>query len=393
MTLVLLVDTLRTGSLALLLTLLRASVEATIVAGVVWGLCRTVPTLPAAVRVWLWWLVSLKLVVGLMPVPAVPLEWLPPALATWTVSRTEVAPSLHVSRTLPLTTTPRASVLVVPGSREAAPVSIPYASFWPLALVLGWLALSGLQALQLWRALGNARHLRRHAEPAPARVVSRAAQLVRAFALPVMPKVLASRLTAVPLITGTVRPAILLPAASHALLSRTELDLVLGHELAHVRRGDLVWGWVPAIASRLFFFHPLARLAGREYLAAREEACDAEVLQTLDAAPADYGQLLVKLGVATTDDVLAAAGSSPTFEMLKRRLIMLDRSRTPASRWWWTLAGATAVLLPLTLAAQPVPPCPRCRRFPRCRPLLMRHTSPLFRRRRPRLRLRPPTPT
>ncbi len=224
--------------------------------------------------------------------------------------------------------------------------------------MLGWLALAGLQALQLWRALGNARHLRRHAEPAPARVVSRAAQLVRAFALPVMPKVLASRLTAVPLITGTVRPAILLPAASHALLSRTELDLVLGHELAHVRRGDLVWGWVPAIASRLFFFHPLARLAVREYLAAREEACDAEVLQTLDAAPADYGQLLVKLGVATTDDVLAAAGSSPTFEMLKRRLIMLDRSRTPASRWWWTLAGATAVLLPLTLAAQPVPPVP-----------------------------------
>ena len=97
-------------------------------------------------------------------------------------------------------------------------------------------------------------------------------------------------------------------------------------------------------------------MAAREYLAAREEACDAEVLQTLDAAPADYGQLLVKLGVATTDDVLAAAGSSPTFAMLKRRLIMLDRSRTPASRWWWTLAGATAVLVPLTLVAQPAPP-------------------------------------
>ena len=94
MTLVLLVDTLRTGSLALLLTLLRASVEAAIVAGVVWGLCRAVPTLPAAVRVWLWWLVSLKLVVGLMPVPAVPLPWLPPTLATWTAPRTQTAPPL-----------------------------------------------------------------------------------------------------------------------------------------------------------------------------------------------------------------------------------------------------------------------------------------------------------
>ena len=125
MTLVLLVDTLRTGSLALLLTLLRASVEAAIVAGVVWGLCRAVPTLPAAVRTWLWWLVSLKLVLGLMPVPAVPLPWLPQSMATWTAPRTESAPPASLPRALPRTTAPRASTLVLPAPRETAPGQHP----------------------------------------------------------------------------------------------------------------------------------------------------------------------------------------------------------------------------------------------------------------------------
>lgn len=358
MTLVLLLDSLRTESLVLLGTLLRASLEATVVVGLVWGLCKATPTLPAAVRAWLWWLVSLKLVLGLLPLPAVALPWLPTTGLTWAApSRVESAPMT----TLPGPTATRTVVDVersVPVATSPQPVTIPYETLWPIALLALWVVAAIVQAAGLMRALRAARYLRRHAEPAAPGIVGRAAQLVRMFALPVMPRVLASRLSVVPLLTGVFRPAILLPVASTEALSRAELDLVLGHELAHVRRGDLVWGWIPAIAARLFFFHPLARLAVREYLAAREEACDAEVLQTLDAAPADYGRLLVKLGVATTDDVLAAAGSSPTFDILKRRLIMLDRSRTPASRWWWTIAGATAVLVPLTLVAQPVPPTP-----------------------------------
>ena len=353
MTLVLLVEALRSGSLVVLGTLLRASLEAAVVAAIVWGVCRAVPRLPAAVRVWLWWLVSVKLLLGLAPLPGVPLPVLPTAMLTWNTpgaTRDVVIPTVSPTGTTRTVSAPAATPV------DVQPVSIPYASLWPLLLVIAWCGITAVHALGLARALGNARHLRRHAEPAHATVITRLAQLVRAFGSPVMPGVFASRLTSVPLLTGIVRPAILLPAASTPALSRTELDLVLGHELAHVRRGDLAWGWVPAIASRVFFFDPLARFAAREYLAAREEACDAEVLQTLDAAPAEYGQLLVKLGVATTDDVLAAAGSSPTFAMLKRRLIMLDRSRTPASRWWWTLAGAMAVLLPLTLVAQPAPP-------------------------------------
>lgn len=383
MTLVLLADALRTGSLAILATVLQASLEAAAVATGVFVICRAMPALPARVRVWMWWLVCAKLLVGVLPVPSVPLALMPPPIAVWGAGvaaddgrmprqpppvaahppgRFQAEPQTQGQAKGQTRGQPQGEApLETPRQAHSAaadltPITIPYSALWPTLLVCAWLGVIALHAAGLVRALGRVRYLRRHTEPAPAAVVMRLAQLVRAFRLAVRPGVFASRLTAVPLLTGIFRPTILLPAATQSGLSRNELDLVLGHELAHVRRGDLVWGWVPVIAGRLFFFHPLARLAAREYLAAREEACDAEVLQTVDVEPAEYGRLLVKIGVATTDDVLAAAGSSPTFAMLKRRLIMLDCSRTPASRWWWTLAGATAVLLPLTLVAQPVVP-------------------------------------
>lgn len=359
MTLAFLADLLRSGSLDLLATVTRASLEGAALALLVGLTCRLVPVLPAAVRAWLWWLVCLKLLVGLLPVPIVPVAWLPHATPTWTpaaqvqfVPLPEAAPPASTSdgATSPhdvATATPAA------GTTPAA-ATIPYASLWPVVLCVLWLSALIAHGRGFLCALRATRDLLRRAEPAPAVVARRLISLVHRFALPVVPEVLASRLAAGPMLTGVLRPSIVLPASAPDTLSRAELDLVLAHELAHVRRGDLVWGWVPAVAARVFFFHPLARLATREYLAAREEACDAEVLQTLDAEPSDYGRLLVKLGVAPSDDVLAAAGASPSFTALKRRLIMLDRARTGSSRWWWTLAGATAVLVPLTLVAQPV---------------------------------------
>ena len=79
-----------------------------------------------------------------------------------------------------------------------------------------------------------------------------------------------------PLVLGLLDARIVLPAAP--LPSADELELALAHELLHLRQRDLLWGLVPAAAERLFFFHPLVRLAAREYTLAVESACDREVL-------------------------------------------------------------------------------------------------------------------
>ncbi len=159
-----------------------------------------------------------------------------------------------------------------------------------------------------------------------------------------------------PMIVGLLRPAILLPAGRFQTLSIAAQRMAICHELVHLRRGDLWLGCVPALAERLFFFHPLAILAAREYLLAREAACDRAVLRLLDAAPQDYGRLLLALGVSPMRAGLAAAGSSRSFSTLKRRIAMLGhRSPSSMSRvGGWLLAGAAVcALVPIQLTARP----------------------------------------
>jgi hypothetical protein len=153
---------------------------------------------------------------------------------------------------------------------------------------------------------------------------------------------------------GALHPAILLPAAARGGWTGDELRMALSHEMAHVRRRDLLWGWIPLVADSLFFFHPLARIAAREYLVAREAACDAEALETAQASPDDYGRLLVRLGIDKSGCALAAGGASGSRSVLARRLEMLVRSPRRLSRpGQLALAGfAVLALLPLELTAR-----------------------------------------
>ena len=68
-------------------------------------------------------------------------------------------------------------------------------------------------------------------------------------------------------------------------MNNDELKPVIAHELAHLKRGDLLWGLIASIAQGLFFFHPLIRLIRREYTLAQEMACDAVSMEVLGSGP------------------------------------------------------------------------------------------------------------
>jgi Zn-dependent protease with chaperone function len=153
-----------------------------------------------------------------------------------------------------------------------------------------------------------------------------AARLARVLQLRRTPEVRLSDHVLAPQVIGLRRPRVLLPSALIDTLSLDEQRMTLCHELMHVRRRDLALGWIPAIAERLFFFHPLARLAGSEYRLAREAACDAAVLATLHVETQAYARLLLRLGLAGSTPGLSVAGASPSSSSLKRRLVMLHRA-------------------------------------------------------------------
>ena len=73
------------------------------------------------------------------------------------------------------------------------------------------------------------------------------------------------------------------------------LDLVLLHELAHLRRGDLYWGWTIELARTIYFFHPLVYWVTYCLHLERELACDQVAMSVSGHAAGDYAQTLVRV--------------------------------------------------------------------------------------------------
>ena len=343
----------------LLIRLAWTSAQAVLLIGALWLLGRWMPRLSPAIRCMLWWILSVQLIVGLVASTPVELPLLsppsPPASISATASQqaTAIAPSDEATTpsevaapSLPTVSTMTTAQTTTPAPMPTHP--FPWRSFMVSLWLVGLLAQLFLVARQ-WR---KTRQLLRESTPLhDATLQAACAEQARMLDLRQCPQLRVSHAITSPQVTGLWRPTVLLPA--NEVLTPEESSMALAHELAHLRRGDLWLGWAPAIAQRLFFFHPLVAWAMREYALHREAACDAQVLQQHRAAPQDYGRLLLRLGIAQPMHS-GLAGASPTFQNLKRRLIMLQQNTNAMSRtrgWVLVALVALAGVLPYRVTA------------------------------------------
>lgn len=281
-----------------LLRLAATSVQTALLVALAWALTRALPRMPASTQCWLWWLVGVQALAGLFCAP-VELPWLP-AVA--------VAPAIG----------PGVPAAASPPYMPAGAAGIGWAQGL-LALWLAGVAVMLSRSVQAWRA---SRRLVRDARPAEPALSAALAMAAEAHGLRHAPQLRVSAAVTSPQLVGPWRPVLLLPADG---IEADALDMALTHELAHLQRRDLWWGAVPVLARHLFFFNPLLHLAVREYGIAREAACDAAVVAGHRRSRRDYGQLLLRLGVAPHSSA-GLASASPTFRSLKRRLAMLQHS-------------------------------------------------------------------
>ena len=345
--------------------LLQTAVQGSVAVLVVWAICRAIPRLPASAKCALWWVASAKLLVSLAAIEPVGLTILPPNMLTPApvvspLSGTQ-AETLRVhcgagpcsgdgaiDRTLP----------AAPGDTRSggAPISalVPARDAILAAIVAMWLV--GAAAALAW-LLVRARNARRvviESTPASPRVQAMAETLAAGLGIR-LPDIRVSAGVQSPQALGAFRTTVLLPEERFEMLTAAEQQMALCHELVHVKRGDLWLAWLPALAERICFFNPLAHVAAREYLLAREAACDADVLRALDASPQAYGRLLLALGIGYPEG-LAAAGASRSVTTLTRRLSMLAFAQSEPARArrlaWTIVAVAACTLLPLRLAAR-----------------------------------------
>lgn len=107
-----------------------------------------------------------------------------------------------------------------------------------------------------------------------------------------------SALVEVPTVIGWLRPVILVPASALTGLSAPQLEALLAHELAHIRRHDYLVNLLQSVAETVLFYHPAVWWLSKRVRTEREHACD-------------------DLAVRATGDVLVYARALITLETLR----------------------------------------------------------------------------
>jgi beta-lactamase regulating signal transducer with metallopeptidase domain len=232
-----------------------------------------------------------------------------------------------------------------------------------LATLLPWidgLWLIGVFALSI-RSLGGWWYLRRlrlaSTIEAPTSVI---AAFQRISTILGLSRAVTLRLSAAidsPMTMGTLRAIVLLPLSAVTLLGPEELEVVLAHELAHVRRADFFWNILQTIAETLFFFHPAVWWLSARIRHERELCCDDLALK-ICPNPIVYAHALVHLEEQRSRHLrfaMALDGHQSHATLLTRiaRILGEPMTRIPSRRLRpFSLAAACAGLLVLAL---PVP--------------------------------------
>ena len=129
--------------------------------------------------------------------------------------------------------------------------------------------------------------LRRDGRPSCRRLAYR-------LGLPAAAHVVESALVDVPTVVGWLRPAILLPIAALASLTPAQVEAILAHELAHIRRHDYAVNVLQTIAETLLFYHPAVWWISKRIRVEREHCCD-DIAVAICGDPLGYAQALAEL--------------------------------------------------------------------------------------------------
>lgn len=126
---------------------------------------------------------------------------------------------------------------------------------------------------------------------------------------------------AAPILVGIFRPLILLPAAALAGWDSGQLEMVLLHELAHVRRFDNLVNLIQRITESLLFFHPMVWIVSGWVRREREHCCD-ELVVARTQQPRAYAEILIHFAdqVPTSPFALARTVSSMAERSLVARI-------------------------------------------------------------------------
>ncbi len=272
----------------------------------------------------------------------------PPSTAPSTVMTTEASSDIGGAAT-PADTAPPPS-LESPWYAQAASWLRPLLPWMVLGWGLGVLVFSVRLAGGAWRV----RRLRRTGTAVSDEWQVRLRRLADQLGLP--PSISLRRSPAVdsPMVTGWWRPVVLVPTGLLTGLPPDQVEALLLHELAHIRRHDVLVGRLQAVVEVLLFFHPATWWISRQVRREREACCDDLAVQA-GAERTTYARALTTLAeraVTESSSVWAPAAASGSLLARIRRLLDPSAS-SPKGMPRLSMAAAVLFLVgvPVGLAA------------------------------------------
>lgn len=309
---------------------------------------------------WLWQTALIVLVVGLA---LAPLRWMSAAMryAVWGITLALVLAMPLLALFEPESSPWRASAVVGGGALDAPrafalpllPELPAWVTFVALCLWIEWVAFSAVRLARAGSALADTRRACRSFPDDRARRLPLWQRLGRG-GRPVT-LALSSRVRGAAVL-GVRRPIIAISPALASELTDEELDQVIVHELAHVRRRDDLAALGQALVDVVAGFHPAVRAVQARLHREREMACDDWVVRATGSAKR-YATCLTRVAMAQGPGVelLAPAALAPA-QLTLRIMRLLDRrcSRGRASHMGLMSAVTALVALALVVGAYPL---------------------------------------
>ncbi len=158
----------------------------------------------------------------------------------------------------------------------------------------------------------------------------------------------------IPMVIGILKPVILIPATVLSGLSAEQLEIIIAHELAHLKRYDFTLNILQSFVEIVFFYHPAFWFLSAEIRQEREHCCDETAMQVNDDR-----LLLVKtltsIQVSTKTLPLVMAFGRKKMSLLERvqHILGVNQKRSHTKESLWLLGGLMVVFMAFAQGENP----------------------------------------
>jgi beta-lactamase regulating signal transducer with metallopeptidase domain len=199
-------------------------------------------------------------------------------------------------------------------------------------MVLGWLV--GVFGLSVWHLGGwtQLQRLRRQmVKPIDESLRSKLKELAELLGVKQAVEIAESALVGVPTVVGWLKPMILLPASALTGLAGEQLDAILAHELAHIKRCDYLVNMLQTVVEILGFFHPAVWWVSVKIRAERENCCD-DLAVSISGDKVCYARALTSMAEirGRVPELAVAATGGSLFGRISRLLGKESADKTKA---------------------------------------------------------------